>query len=1229
MTRFCVTLVLLFALCSTSFSQALEFIENKGQWNSKVKFKSDMGGSVFFLQQTGYRVLLNNKEDLQKIAAKYSGHFHNSNGTVVSGNTSSSILKGSPNVKSNHENNGGGNSNGDVILHSHAYEVNFLGASTNAVAVPDKAQNTYNNYFLGNDPAKWASGCGIFYGVTYKNMYPGIDVRYYSDKGNLKYDLIVNPNADISKIALKFDGVNGLYLKNGNLMVKTSLGEVSELKPYTYQFDSKGKTEVDAKYVLEGNTVKFKIGNYSKDATLIIDPTLIFASFTASISDNWGFTATYDGAGNFYAGGIVFTTGYPVSVGAFQETFGGGVEEDHTSGFDIGIIKLSANGTARLYGTYIGGAANEQPHSLIVDHTGNLIIAGRTGSANFPTKSATFGPGGGSDIFIAVLNATGSNLVGSRKIGGSADDGVNIKFNGSLSAESLNRNYGDDARSEVIIDKSNNIYLASCTKSPDFPITTGVFQNTIGGRQDAVVIKTNSDVSNILFSSFLGGSGDDAGFVLALNPTNNNIYVAGGTTSNNLKAATGYNGPVLFNSFKGGVCDGFVSIINNSGSTLIRTKYVSSGADNSDDIVYGIQFDKKGYPYITGTTTRSFPLLGNPAFNSQSSGKQFITKMDPNLTGIVYSTNFGKAGTSVPDISPTAFLVDRCENVYVAGWGGGLNLNYPNSGTQGLITTSNAIRPTSDGSDFYFFVLEKNALSQLYGTFYGNIDPTRDVGDHVDGGTSRFDSEGIIYEALCANCQKIGVFPTAPSSVWGPANPSQGGAECNEAMVKIAFEFAGVGSGIRSSIAGVPRDTSGCVPLTVDFTDTIANAQRYIWNFGDGSTDTTTFKANASHTFNTVGRFRVRLISIDSNTCNIADTSYLNIKVGDNKAELSVNVVKLDPCEALLYQFNNTSVAPPAIPFDSETFEWSFGDGTTVISNDPTLTHSYAAPGTYRVVLRLIDTAYCNYPDSVVINLRVAVNVDALFETPASGCAPYNAVFNNTSIGGSQFTWNFGDGTTSTEENPVHLYSTPGTYTVRLMAQDPNTCNKIDSAQFTIIVSASPTAAFTFDPQVPKENQEYTFTNLSLGAVRYKWDFGDGDTIVTTRIDTTIKHTYNATGTFNVCLTATNQYGCDSTVCSPISAIIVPLVDVPNAFTPNNDGTNDVVRVRGFGIAKMDWRIYNRWGTMIFRGTTIKDAWDGRYNGVLQPQEVYVYVLDITFFDAVKYRKTGDITLLR
>src|SRR5262249_55674317 len=150
--------------------------------------------------------------------------------------------------------------------------------------------------------------------------------------------------------------------------------------------------------------------------------------------------------------------------------------------------------------------------------------------------------------------------------------------------------------------------------------------------------------------------------------------------------------------------------------------------------------------------------------------------------------------------------------------------------------------------------------------------------------------------------------------------------------------------------------------------------------------------------------------------------------------------------------------------------------------------HSYASPGTYKVQLILPDTNYCNAPDADTISLRVAPLVKAQFETPPAGCIPYNAAFNNTSLAGMTFNWNFGDGGTSNAVNPTHLYPTPGTYTIKLVAIDTNTCNKIDSTTFTITVSDKPTAGFTYSPTTPQQNFPYTFTNTSsTDAIRFTW----------------------------------------------------------------------------------------------------------------------------------------------
>lgn len=1227
---------LLLFTCSTlklAAQNYIEFVENKGQWDGKVAFKGDLSAGSFLLNQDGgYKVILHSQDDLKAIAEYFHGGYSNGNTDSVKKVVTESTVKksiGSPSTS--------------LILHSHAYEVKFLNANSHPLMIKEKSLDTYNNYYFGNDSTKWVSGCKVYQAITFKDIYPNIDIRYYTGSGQLKYDLIVHPGGNVHNIALYFAGVDGLKLKEGSLLIKTSVEEVKESLPSSYLIKESGRKEIPCKYDLRGNIIQFSLNGTVPAAgeTLVIDPQLIFCSFSGSTGDNWGYTATYDGGGNFYAGGIIFggSGSFNPTPGAYQQNFNGGNGNSGEGiGFDIGIIKFDPSGSKKLYATYLGGTGNEQPHSMVTDVAGNLIVAGRTTSGDFPSTFPNPGKGGGWDIILAKFSAAGKQIA-FRVIGGKADDGVNIRPKYTvIGPESLDRNYGDDGRSEVIVDGAGNIYLASCTQSTDFPLINA-FQAVNGGKngtsgrmQDGVFIKTNASLSTILASTYLGGTGDDAAFVLALNPLNNNIYIAGSTASTDFP---GNKSGTVYPSYHKGLCNGFVSIISSDGSTLIKTSYF--GSSNTADTVsatsiYGIQFDKFGFPYIMGTSTGLWPII-NATF-SQTGGKQFIAKLQADLSAFVYATTFG-TNSSVPNISPTAFLVDRCENVYVSGWGGHGNTrdNFLSSGTRGLTTTADALQPTTDiiGSDFYFFVMERDAKKQLYGSFFGQKDLTdnKTYPDHVDGGTSRFDRNGIIYQAVCANCGGGTNFPTT-AGAWsvknGALNP-QHGAGCNLAAIKLAFNLAGVGAGIRSSINGRIRDTSGCVPVNAIFTDTMALAKQYIWDFGDGSRDTTTAPTD-SHDYNNLGNFRVMLIGVDSSTCNIYDTSYVTIHVRDDAASLSLNAAKVPPCTSLTYQFNNNSVAPAGKPFHSNSFQINFGDGSSQPMGAGSVLHSYLAPGTYNAVLVLLDTNYCNQADSIPLQIRITPQVKAQFITPALGCIPYTAVFDNTSLGGLEFNWDFGDGSTSTNTNPTHVYPALGTYVVKLVVLDSTTCNKIDSVSFTINTKEKPTAGFSATPQPPLSNTAIEFANNSLGGSSYKWFFGDGDSVVTGS-NAPVNHIYNSTGTFNACLVTFNQAGCSDTSCHAVQALITPLFDVPNAFSPNGDGINDIISVRGYGIATMQWKIYNRWGVQVFQSSSKNFGWNGIYKGTMQPQDVYHYILEVKMTDGSKYTKKGDITLLR
>ena len=186
-------------------SSTLNFIENKGQWNDNVKFQGDLNNGAFFLTAKGFTVLQHKADDMQQLR---DSHHPKIQSEIPSSNT--------------------------ITLHSHAYEVTFLNASTPTI-ISNEAISSYNNYFIGNDPSKWAGNCKIYQEIIYKNIYPGIDVKYYSANNKIKYDLIVNPGADVSKIAMRYKGADALEIDNGHLVIKTSVGNVTELPPYTYQ----------------------------------------------------------------------------------------------------------------------------------------------------------------------------------------------------------------------------------------------------------------------------------------------------------------------------------------------------------------------------------------------------------------------------------------------------------------------------------------------------------------------------------------------------------------------------------------------------------------------------------------------------------------------------------------------------------------------------------------------------------------------------------------------------------------------------------------------------------------------------------------------------------------------------------------------------------------------------------------------------------------------------------
>ena len=272
-------------------------------------------------------------------------------------------------------------------------------------------------------------------------------MKYFGNQGHLKYDIIVKAGSNPNQINFRYEGADDLALKNGKLYVTNTFNSVEESIPLAYQMINGVQKEIECNYVLKGENVSFEFPlGYDLNYNLIIDPTLIFSSYTGSTANNFGFTATYDDEGALYGGGIAFGLGYPIELGAYSEDFGGVV--------DMAISKFIPDGTTLEYSTYIGGISADVPHSMVVNSLGQLVILGSTSSPDYPTIESsydtTFNGGttinytsngtnfeNGSDIIITVLSADGSSLVGSTFLGGTLNDGLNEDA-------ALTYNYGDE-----------------------------------------------------------------------------------------------------------------------------------------------------------------------------------------------------------------------------------------------------------------------------------------------------------------------------------------------------------------------------------------------------------------------------------------------------------------------------------------------------------------------------------------------------------------------------------------------------------------------------------------------------------------------------------------------------------------------------------------------------------------------------------------------------------------
>lgn len=1192
-----------------------------------------------------------------------------------------------------------------------AFSWKFIGHNANAETNGMDPTGPLRSYFIGEEE-NWVSGLKDAKRVRKTEVYPLIDVEYkLHPKNHLEYDFILAPGADPEDIRWELSGVDA-SIDEGELRYETPYGIVKEFIPEAYQLINGRKRLVEVAYTDNGKIFGFEVGEYDPTEVLIIDPVIVGATLTGSTgASNYGHGATYDQEGNIFSFGIGFGAGLPTTDGAIQENYEG------TGGVNAVLNKFNPDASEQIFATYLGKNGT-YPHSAATNLFGDVFLFGSTGDQTFPTLPGCVQStsGGGTDIFISRVSPDGTELIASTYLGGSGEDGLNPITTGGY----------DGRRGEVSLDFEGNVYLASSSASSDFPVTSSAFSTDLNGNYDGVCAKLSPDLAVLSWSTFIGGSGDDCLLNVRI-AENGNVVYSGSTRSDDYPTTAGVY------QENGGAGDSFdadavLGVLSPDGSELEHATYVATSQpeqgyfmdlDNDDNIwIYGSTQGGDDWPITDGVYSTDAKAL-------------FITQFEPDLSEIIVSTAIGAEGFfggSASGGNPVAFLVDRCDRVYISAYGAAADLPLTDDA---LFTTGG----------FYLAAFEDELQTLSFATYYTE--------NHVDGGTSRFDKKGVVYQGVCSG----GGFNTTDDAFATDQNTGW-----DVGVFKIDFQLSGVNAAFSA-----PSELDGCAPHEISFSN-FSVGDTFEWDFGDGTTST---EFEPTHVFEEPGNYIVTMIASDSLSCNLADTVSLAIDIFSPEDFQPGFDIQFD-CETSEATLLNTTGGD-----DFLDFYWIINGDTLYTTYNAT--HQFSSlSGEQSVSLLAIDEG-CEIDEAVTENLSGLVDVEASAENLASTECSLTVQFENSSVNATEYFWDFGDGFTSTEENPVHTFADYGTYDVTLTASNPNSCNGEDQttgsvtlilpppidgsmtlsqtgicgelilegeldntnnmAAFTWFVDGEEVGSdpvFTFDAAVdglyevdveivptgcntpflvsdtitlvselpidlgPSRDICYYESSIileneyELEEATYEWQPGgstspslevteagiytvvvqyggcsDSRTVeiglgtleetsfekeicegVSERITVPVQHQSflweNGATTNSIVITRSGTYAytyIDEGGCEQSGEYLVtgtepiPTVYIPNGFTPNGDGINDIFRPSVVDAMNIySFKVYNRWGELVFETADPAEGWNGAGPGedFFVPPGAYVY--------KVKYRgvcqsetieETGVVKVIR
>ena len=502
----------------------------------------------------------------------------------------------------------------DVILSSEKIsfgfvspiEMKFVGGNKNLMISGEALLEGKSHYLIGNDQSKWKTNISHVNKVRYHEVYPGIDVVFYGNQGEMEYDFIVKPGADPKQIEVAYEDIDSLNIdEQGNAVITSGENKLINRAPKIYQEIEGKQRKVDGRFELtDKKNIKFVVAAYDHEKKLIIDPRIEFSMYLGGAAIEEYSSVALDGANNIYLSGKTHSHNLPL-LQARQTTYGGGSD-------DVFVMKWSAQGQL-IYSTYLGGQDADVENALAVDRAGNVYITGHTQSPNFPTHAAVQSVGQVAgpnwDAFVTKLDPQGRFIYSTYLGGRSGDRGLRITT-----------------------DASGNAYVTGETISQNFPVYNPL-QLNIGGQWDIFVTKFDSQ-GRFVFSTYLGGNRIED-YPLHTVDSAGNIYIVGYTESSDLRLHQAFQ-----SSFGGGGSDIFIIKLNPQGQLIYCSYLGGEGNETREDIFV----DPLGNAYITGNTNSHFFPIQAAVQSTLGIAPQlaFVRKINPQGS-LTYSTYFSRA----------------------------------------------------------------------------------------------------------------------------------------------------------------------------------------------------------------------------------------------------------------------------------------------------------------------------------------------------------------------------------------------------------------------------------------------------------------------------------------------------------------------------------------------------------------------------------------------------------